>query len=113
MLDVHRLRLLRDLSRQGTIAAVAQTHSYTPSAVSQQLAALQRQAGVPLLERDGRRVSLTPAGLALVRHTEAVLAALEAADATLAAARTGLTGTVRIGAFPTAVRTILPAALVA
>jgi DNA-binding transcriptional LysR family regulator len=113
MLDVHRLRLLRDLARQGTIAAVAQTHSYTPSAVSQQLAALQRQAGVPLLERDGRRVSLTPAGLALVRHTEAVLAALEAADAALAAARTGLTGTVRIGAFPSAVRTILPAALVA
>jgi DNA-binding transcriptional LysR family regulator len=113
MLDVHRLRLLRDLAHQGTIAAVAQTHSYTPSAVSQQLAALQRQAGVALLERDGRRVSLTPAGLALVRQTEAVLAALEAADATLAAARTGLTGTVRIGAFPTAVRTILPAALVA
>lgn len=113
MLEVRRLCLLRDLSRLGTIAAVAEAHSYTPSAVSQQLAALQRQAGVPLLARAGRRVSLTPAGVALVRHAETVVAALEAAEAALAAARTGLSGPVRIGAFPTAVRTLLPAALVA
>ncbi|MEV4412006.1 LysR family transcriptional regulator [Catellatospora sp. NPDC049609] len=113
MLDVRRLRLLRDLARLGTIAAVAQAHTYSPSAVSQQLAALQREAGVPLLERTGRGVTLTPAGTALVRHAETVLAALEAAAATLAAARSGLHGTVRIGAFPTAVRTLLPAALVA
>ncbi|GAA1400855.1 LysR family transcriptional regulator [Catellatospora coxensis] len=113
MLDVRRLRLLRDLARLGTIAAVAEAHSYSPSAVSQQLAVLQREAGVPLTERTGRGVTLTPAGEALVRHTETVLAALEAAAATLAAARTGLHGTVRIGAFPTAVRTLLPAALVA
>jgi DNA-binding transcriptional LysR family regulator len=112
MLDVRRLRLLRDLAHLGTIAAVAQAHAYTPSAVSQQLAALQREAGVPLLEHTGRRVSLTPAGTALVRHTETVLAALEAATAALAAARTGVSGTVRIGAFPSAVRTLLPAALV-
>ncbi|MEU8001436.1 LysR family transcriptional regulator [Catellatospora sp. NPDC049111] len=113
MLDVRRLRLLRDLARLGTIAAVAEAHTYSPSAVSQQLAVLQREAGVPLTERTGRGVTLTPAGAALVRHTETVLAALEAAAATLAAARTGLHGTVRIGAFPTAVRTLLPAALVA
>lgn len=113
MLDVRRLRLLRDLARLGTIAAVAQAHTYTPSAVSQQLAALQREAGVALLERTGRGVALTPAGVALVEHTETVLAALEAASATLAAARTGLSGTVHIGAFPTAVHTLLPAALVA
>lgn len=113
MLDVRRLRLLRDLARLGTIAAVAQAHTYSPSAVSQQLAALQREAGVALLERTGRGVALTPAGSALVRHAETVLAALEAASATLAAARSGLHGTVRIGAFPTAVRTLLPAALVA
>ncbi|MFR9777066.1 LysR family transcriptional regulator [Micromonospora sp. MS34] len=113
MLDVRRLRLLRDLARLGTIAAVAEAHTYTPSAVSQQLAALQREAGVSLLERAGRRVTLTPTGEALVRHTEVVLAALEAADATLAAARGGLTGTVRIGAYPSAVRTLLPPALVA
>lgn len=113
MLDVRRLRLLRDLAHLGTIAAVARAHEYTPSAVSQQLAALQREAGVPLLEHAGRRVSLTPAGTALVQHTETILAALEAATATLAAARTGLSGTVRIGAFPSAVRTLLPTALVA
>jgi DNA-binding transcriptional LysR family regulator len=113
MLDVRRLRLLRDLARLGTIAAVAQAHAYTPSAVSQQLAALQREAGVPLLEHTGRSVSLTSAGTALVQHAETVLAALEAASATLAAARTGLSGTVRIGAFPSAVPTLLPAALVA
>ena len=113
MLDVRRLHLLRDLARLGTIAAVADAHAYTPSAVSQQLAALQRQAGVPLLVRTGRRVALTPAGTALVRHAETVLAELEAATATLSAARTGLSGTVRIGAFPSAVRTLLPAALVA
>ncbi|GAB3860786.1 hypothetical protein GCM10029963_64280 [Micromonospora andamanensis] len=89
MLDVRRLRLLRDLSHLGTIAAVAEAHTYTPSAVSQQLAALQRQAGVALLERAGRRVTLTPTGEALVRHAEVVLAALEAADATVAAARAG------------------------
>lgn len=113
MLDVRRLRLLRDLAHLGTIAAVAEAHTYSPSAVSQQLAALQREAGVPLLERDGRGVTLTTAGAALVEHTETVLAALEAASATLAAARTGLRATARIGAFPTAVRTLLPAALVA
>ena len=113
MLDVRRLRLLRDLARLGTIAAVAEAHTYTPSAVSQQLAALQREAGVALLERAGRRVTLTPTGEALVRHAEVVLAALEAADATLAAARGGLSGTVRIGAYPSAVRTVLAPALVA
>jgi DNA-binding transcriptional LysR family regulator len=112
MLDVRRLRLLRDLAHLGTIAAVAQAHTYTPSAVSQQLAALQRDAGVPLLEPAGRRVRLTPAGMALVRHTETVLAALEAAAAGLASARAGLAGAVRIGAFPSAVRTLLPPALV-
>jgi DNA-binding transcriptional LysR family regulator len=114
MLDVRRLRLLRDLAHLGTIAAVARAHAYTPSAVSQQLAALQRDAGgVPLLEHTGRGVSLTAAGLALVRHTETVLAALEAATAELAATRRGLSGTVRIGAFPSAVRTLLSPALVA
>src|SRR5215211_1966331 len=55
MLDVRRLRLLCDLARLGTIAAVAQAHTYTPSAVSQQLSALEREAGLPLLERTGHR----------------------------------------------------------
>ncbi|WP_068924345.1 LysR family transcriptional regulator [Planobispora rosea] len=113
MLDVRRLRLLRELSHRGTIAAVAEALMFTPSAVSQQLAALEREAGVALLERTGRRVVLTPAGIALVGHAEAVLERLEQAASELAAARTGLAGTIRIGAFPTATRTILPAALAA
>ncbi|HLL64628.1 MAG TPA: LysR family transcriptional regulator [Micromonosporaceae bacterium] len=113
MLDVRRLRLLRDLARLGTIAAVAQAHTYTPSAVSQQLATLEREAGVSLLERTGRRVTLTPAGAVLVQHAETVLAALEAATAAVAATDGALCGPLRIGAFPTAVRTLLPAALVA
>jgi DNA-binding transcriptional LysR family regulator len=113
MLDVRRLRLLCDLARLGTITAVAQAHTYTPSAVSQQLATLEREAGVPLLERTGRRVTLTPAGAVLVQHAQTVLAALERATAALATAGTGLSGPLRIGAFPTAVRTLLPAALVA
>ena len=113
MLDVRKLLLLRELARRDTIAAVAEALCYTPSAVSQQLAALERDAGVPLLQRTGRRVSLTPAGAALAGQTEEILALLERAAAGLAAARTGLAGPLRIGAFPTAMRTILPAALVA
>jgi DNA-binding transcriptional LysR family regulator len=113
MLDVRKLRLLRELARCGTITAVGEALSYTPSAVSQQLAALEREAGVALLQRSGRRVTLTPAGAALAGQTEAILALLEQAAADLAAARAGLIGPLRIGAFPTAVRTILPAALVA
>lgn len=113
MLDVRRLRLLRELSYRGTIAAVAEAMTFTPSAVSQQLAALEREAGVALLERTGRRVTLTPAGVALVGHAEAVLERLEQASAELAAAHTGLVGAIRVGAFPTATRTILPAALAA
>ncbi|MGK8558768.1 LysR family transcriptional regulator [Nocardia gipuzkoensis] len=113
MLDVRKLRLLRELAHRETIAAVAEALAYTPSAVSQQLAALEREAGVPLLTRTGRRVTLTPAALALVEHTETILAVLEQATAELATTRTELTGTLRIGAFPTAVRTILASALVA
>ena len=113
MIDVRRLRLLFELSRRGTITAVAEALAYTPSAVSQQLAALEREAGVPLLERTGRRVALTPAGVVLARYAESVLAVLEEASAALAATRSSLTGPLRIGAFPSAARTILPQALVA
>jgi len=112
MLDARRLRLLHDLSRLGTIAAVANAHAYTPSAVSQQLSVLEREAGTPLLERSGRRVVLTPAGHVLVQHAENVLAELERTQAALASMRDGVTGPLRIGAFPTAVRALLPSALV-
>jgi DNA-binding transcriptional LysR family regulator len=113
MLDVRRLRLLHELARLGTIAAVAQSLAYTPSAVSQQLGALEREAGVPLLRRSGRGVALTAAGTVLAGRAGQVLTLLEQAEAELAAARTELTGELRIGAYPTAVRTLLPAALVA
>ncbi|SDS77934.1 LysR family transcriptional regulator [Actinoplanes derwentensis] len=112
MLDVRRLRLLCDLSRLGTIAAVAETHTYTPSAVSQQLSALEREAGTALLERTGRRVTLTGAGRVLVTHAETVLAALERTEAALAAASSGPSGELRIGAFPSAISTLLTPALV-
>lgn len=111
MLDVRRLRLLRELAHRGTIAAVAQSLAFSPSAVSQQLAVLEREAGVPLLERTGRRVQLTPAGRNLARHAEAVLERLELASAELVDARQGLAGPLRIGTFPTAARAILPVAL--
>src|SRR5258708_32214440 len=71
MLDVRKLRLLRELAHRATIAAVAEALCYSPSAVSQQLAALEREVGVPLLRRSGRRVTLTPAGAALAEQTEA------------------------------------------
>ncbi|WP_079407249.1 LysR substrate-binding domain-containing protein [Streptomyces sp. 3211] len=112
MLDVRRLRLLRELARRGTIAAVGEALAFSPSAVSQQLTVLEREAGLPLLERTGRRVRLTPAGQNLVRHAEAVLERLEQAEADLAEARGGLSGALRIGAFPTATRAIVPAALI-
>ncbi|GAA1242514.1 LysR family transcriptional regulator [Kitasatospora nipponensis] len=112
MLDVRRLRLLRELAHRGTIAAVAEALSFSPSAVSQQLGALEREAGVALLERTGRRVALTPAARRLVTHAEAVLAHLELAAAELADARRGLAGPLRIGTFPSAARVVIPPALV-
>jgi DNA-binding transcriptional LysR family regulator len=107
------MQLLRDLARLGTIGAVAAARYCTPSAVSQQLRALEREAGVPLIRRSGRRVELTPAGADLAARTGQVLALLEEASAALAGSRHELAGELRIGAFPTAVRTVLPAALVA
>ena len=104
MLDLRRLRLLRELRERGTLAAVADSLAYTPSAVSQQLAQLEREAGVPLLERVGRGVRLTDAALGLVEHTEAVLARLEQAEAELAAGTQEVQGVVRIAAFQTAAR---------
>src|SRR5829696_8217781 len=99
MLDVRRLRLLSELHERGTVTAVAEALSYTPSAVSQQLATLEREAGVALLERDGRRLRLTDAGRLLVEHAEAVIARLELAESELAAAAgEGVAGRVRVPA---------------
>ena len=111
MLDVRRLRLLRELHVRGTIAAVADALQYTPSAVSQQLAVLEREAGVPLLERVGRGVRLTSAGERLVEHADAVLARLEAAEADLAAGGEAR-GRVRVAAFQTAARALVAPAFI-
>src|SRR4051794_13442316 len=107
-LDVRRLRVLRELAARGTVAATAQALSFTPSAVSQQLSALEREAGVVLLERDGRRLALTDAGRTLVAHADALLAQLERAEADLAAGAQEITGTLRVAAFSSYARSVLP-----
>jgi DNA-binding transcriptional LysR family regulator len=111
MLDLRRLRLLSELSRRGTIAEVASVVGYTPSAVSQSLAQLERETGVALLERDGRRVRLTPAAHGLVAATERVLAELDAAEAELAAEHETVRGEIVIGAFPSAAAGLVVPAL--
>lgn len=107
-LDVRRLRVLRELAARGTVAATAEALAYTPSAVSQQLSALEREAGMALLERDGRRLALTEAGRALVARTEEVLAALERAEADLEATRSEVQGALRMAAFSSAARVLMP-----
>jgi DNA-binding transcriptional LysR family regulator len=110
MLDLRRLRLLRELSQRGTIAAVADALQFTPSAVSQQLAQLEREAGVELLQRQGRGVRLTDAALVLVDHAEALLERAERAEADLAAAAGEVAGRGRIAGFQSVLRHIvLPA----
>ena len=111
MLDVKRLRLLHELHVRGTISAVAAALSYTPSSVSQQLALLETEAGVPLLEKSGRRVRLTPQAEVLVRHTTALLERLELMTAELDTSLTEVTGTVRLAVFQSAALGIVPRAL--
>jgi DNA-binding transcriptional LysR family regulator len=111
MLDVHRLRLLRELSRHGTIAAAARSASLTPSAVSQQLSLLEKEIGTPLFFRDGRRLVLTEAAEVLVAHTETILADLESAAASVAALTSDVRGVVRLAAFPTAARALAAPAI--
>lgn len=110
MLELRRLRLLRELHERGTIAAVADALQFTPSAVSQQLAMLEREAGVPLLEPSGRGVRLTDAALVLVDHAAVLLERVALAEADLAAASGSVAGRVRIAAFQSvALRLALPA----
>src|SRR3954471_2754551 len=99
MLDLRRMRMLHELHHRGTIAAVADALQFTPSAVSQQLAALEREAGVPLLEPAGRGVRLTDAALVLVEHAEALLDRAELAEAQLAAATGRVAGRGRVASF--------------
>jgi DNA-binding transcriptional LysR family regulator len=111
MIDVRRLRVLREVAQQGTLAAAADALHLTPSAVSQQLAALEREVGQPVIERNGRGVRLTGAAEVLVGHANVVLAQLEAAAADVAAYSEGIVGTVRVAGFATALRQLVaPAA---
>ncbi|GGM06182.1 LysR family transcriptional regulator [Nakamurella endophytica] len=107
MIDLRRLEILRELDRCGTIAATAQAVHLTPSAVSQQLAALSREAGTAMLEPDGRRVRLTAAAQLLLSHAHEVFTHLEHAESDLAAFRRGDAGTVRLGSFASAVSSIV------
>lgn len=106
-----RLRLLWELDVRGTVAAVAEALSYSPSAISQQLALLEREAGVPLLRRVGRTLELTPAAHALVAETHELLAGLERAEAALHRAHAEVSGTVRLAVFQTAMLALMPQVL--
>lgn len=111
MLDVHRLRLLRELERRGTLKAVADALSYSPSAISQQLGQLESETGVTLLEPAGRGVRLTAQARILVSHTEAILERLELAEADLRASLTEVGGTLRVASFQSVLLALVPAAL--
>ena len=102
-MDVRRLHLLLELSRLGSMRAVAETHGLTTSTVSQQIAALARDARTALVEPDGRRVRLTPAGRRLADHAVTILAAVDAAQLDLDPGAEPA-GTLRVGGFATAIR---------
>lgn len=108
MLDVRRLRLLRELSVRGTLAEVADALHQSPSSVSQQLTQLEREVGVDLLRKVGRRVQLTPAAELLVEHTVAILERLERAESELASLGDEASGTVRIAVFQSAALAFMP-----
>jgi DNA-binding transcriptional LysR family regulator len=111
MLDVRRLRALREVADRGTIAAAADALVLTPSAVSQQLAALEREVGEALIEPNGRSVRLTPAAGVLLEHADVLFAQIERLEADLLHHRGAPRGTVRVAAFATAIAGIVaPAA---
>jgi DNA-binding transcriptional LysR family regulator len=113
MLDVHRLRVLKAVVDTGSVTGAAQRLSYSPSAVSQHINALEREAGTTLLERIGRGVQPTAAGLLLAEHAGGLLARLAEAEHALAALRSGHSGRLRMVAFPTAGAAFVPSALAA
>jgi DNA-binding transcriptional LysR family regulator len=108
MIDSRRLRVLNEVSRARTLAGAADALGYTPSAVSQQLRALEREAGVALLERRGRGVALTEPGRALAAHAARVADALAAAEEELRAIAGLRAGSLRLGWFTTAGATLMP-----
>jgi len=113
MLDLRRLRVLKTVVEAGSISAAASELSYTPSAVSQQIAALERETGAVLFEPAGRGVRPTDAALLLCEHASRALATVQEAEEALVALRSGQFGRMRVGAFPTAGSALVPAALAA
>jgi DNA-binding transcriptional LysR family regulator len=107
VLDLRRLRFLREFEERGTLGAVAAALGYSPSAVSQQLTLLEKEAGARLFEKAGRGVRLTDAGRLLARHAQVLLAAAEAAEADLAALSGAVRGTVRAAGLQSAARRLL------
>lgn len=113
MHDLRLLTVLREVALRGSFSAAAEALAYTQPAVSQQIARLEKQVGVKLIEREPRGIRLTPAGEVLVRHTERVMAQLAAADEELQEVATMARGRLRIGSFATAAGTIVPRAVAA
>jgi DNA-binding transcriptional LysR family regulator len=111
MLNVGRLKVLREVAYRGSISAAAEALSYTQSAVSQQVAALEEETGMALLERHPRGVSLTAAGQTLVGHAEGILARLDTAEAALSAIAGLRGGRLRMASFPSAGATLMPVAI--
>ncbi|WP_165945696.1 LysR family transcriptional regulator [Micromonospora sp. KC606] len=111
MFDLRRLRLLSHFASLGTVSAVARSAQLTPSAVSQQLAALEKEIGMPLLERKGRQLTLTEAGRMLVSSAERIFGEVERAETELAHLRNGNEGAVRLATFPSVSRLAVPQAL--
>ena len=109
--SLHRLRLLHELERRGTVTAVASALDYTVSAVSQQLSLLEREAGTPLFERRGRGLVLTEAGLVLAGHARTILAAVEDAGHAMESAREGGATTLTAGVWASVATALLPAGL--
>ncbi|HEY6498395.1 MAG TPA: LysR family transcriptional regulator [Streptosporangiaceae bacterium] len=107
MLDMRRLRVLHAVSAYGSVTAAASALGYSAPAVSQQLAALEREVGLPLTERAGRGIALTPAATVLVAHTDALLAQLNSAEADLAELRDQVAGRVALAAFPSAATAVV------
>jgi DNA-binding transcriptional LysR family regulator len=109
--DLRLLKVLREVALRGSFSAAAEALSYSQPAVSQQIARLEAQAGVKLLERQPKGIKLTPAGEALVRHTERILAQLAEAQAELTEIASSARGRLRIASFATATGTIVPLAV--